>query len=391
MMYHLRTDALRGALDEYFTGSTIKHLTGVSLAKYCLKLAPVSEQKRTVAKVEALLARVNAAWQRLAKGPAILKRFRRSVLADACSGRLTADWRGETDEPQTATALLGRIRSHRKSPRARDHSKNGKEPEQLYDLPGTWAWATLSEIGQEGRPIIYGIIKPGPHVPDGVPYVRVMEMKDGSIDVPNLRRASRERAEKFKRATLRAGDLLISKDGTIGRVAIVPPELEGGNITQHLVRVTVHELISREYVAQAIRSPAAQNWLTSEKLGVALQGVNVEDFRRLPIPTPPLAEQHEIVRRVEALFRLADAIEKQVTAATARADKLTQAILAKAFCGELVPTEAELARREGRDYEPASVLLERIRVERECAAGQSPRLPKRSGKKSVRQRKGIQP
>ena len=71
-----------------------------------------------------------------------------------------------------------------------------------------------------------------------------------------------------------------------------------------------------------------------------------------------------------------------MSTATARADKLTQAILAKAFRGELVPTEAELARQEGRDYEPASVLLERIRSERaiatsEGAAHHSPRMHRR--------------
>jgi hypothetical protein len=82
--------------------------------------------------------------------------------------------------------------------------------------------------------------------------------------------------------------------------------------------------------------------------------------------------KRETVCRVEALFRLADAIEKRV-AATARTEKLTQAILAKAFRGDLVPTEAELARREGRDYEPASVLLERFRAER---AGATPTLAK---------------
>jgi type I restriction enzyme S subunit len=69
--------------------------------------------------------------------------------------------------------------------------------------------------------------------------------------------------------------------------------------------------------------------------------------------------------RIEALFKLADAIEKRIAAATLRTEKLTQAILAKAFRGELVPMEAELARREGREYEPASVLLERIKKERE--------------------------
>jgi type I restriction enzyme S subunit len=92
--------------------------------------------------------------------------------------------------------------------------------------------------------------------------------------------------------------------------------------------------------------------------------VESDTLKTWPTPLPPLAEQLEIVRRVEALFKLADAIEKRVAAATARADKLTQAILAKTFRGELVPTEAELARREGRTYEPASALLERIQRER---------------------------
>ena len=74
------------------------------------------------------------------------------------------------------------------------------------------------------------------------------------------------------------------------------------------------------------------------------------------------------VRRVDALFALADSIERRLAVAITRADKVPQAILARAFRGELVPTEAELARAEGRDYEPASVLLERIRKEREAAA-----------------------
>jgi type I restriction enzyme S subunit len=87
---------------------------------------------------------------------------------------------------------------------------------------------------------------------------------------------------------------------------------------------------------------------------------------------PLVAEQREIVRRVEELFKLADGIEKQVEAATKRVEKLTQAILAKAFRGELVPTEAALARRERRSYEPASVLLERIRQQRAASTGRKP-------------------
>ncbi len=70
---------------------------------------------------------------------------------------------------------------------------------------------------------------------------------------------------------------------------------------------------------------------------------------------------------VGALFKLSDRIEAKLAAARQRVDALTQAVLAKAFRGELVPTEAELARREGRDYEPAAALLERIRAERSAA------------------------
>lgn len=84
----------------------------------------------------------------------------------------------------------------------------------------------------------------------------------------------------------------------------------------------------------------------------------------VPISLPPSDEQAEIVRRVDQLFSLADRLEARVAQARARVDSLTQSILAKAFRGELVPTEAELARREGREYEPASVLLERIKSEK---------------------------
>jgi type I restriction enzyme S subunit len=75
---------------------------------------------------------------------------------------------------------------------------------------------------------------------------------------------------------------------------------------------------------------------------------------------PPLSEQDEIVRRIGKLLDLAETIERRVAATVTRTDRLPQAILSKAFSGELVPTEAELARVEGRSYEPAAALLKRV-------------------------------
>lgn len=92
------------------------------------------------------------------------------------------------------------------------------------------------------------------------------------------------------------------------------------------------------------------------------------------------AEQQEIVRRIEALFKTADALEARYHKAKAHVDKLSQSILARAFRGELVTTEAELARQEGRDYEPASALLERIRQERAQASESAKPKPKRATK-----------
>lgn len=376
------------SLTDQLTGSAITRIILKTIRSSIIPVPPPPEQRRIVARLNRLMPALDATKRRLAKVPSLLKRFRQSVLAAACSGRLTADYR-ERVNVEPAQVLLEHVERDRSQSRRSAGRKKTALPvpvdrTSLPELPYTWAWATLDEIGQEGRPIIYGIIKPGPHDPNGVPYVRVTEMKDGTIDVASLRRASKERAAKFARATLAPGDLLISKDGTIGRVATVPTELEGGNITQHLVRAAVHPMINRRYVSLAIRSPEIQEWLTGEKKGAALQGVNVEDFRRLPIPIPPATEQHEIVRRVEALFKLADAAERRVAAASAKADRITAAVLAKAFRGELAPTEAEVARREGRDYESAATLLERIRAAKTSASAAS------GGRRRSGRRQGVQ-
>jgi type I restriction enzyme S subunit len=104
-----------------------------------------------------------------------------------------------------------------------------------------------------------------------------------------------------------------------------------------------------------------------------------------------VAEQREIVRRVDALFSLADALERRAAAATAHTDRLTQAILAKAFRGELVPTEAELARREGRPYESAVELLARIQAERPTSPARRPRRRAGSPRRRARQAKPLSP
>src|SRR5438876_10333666 len=122
--------------------------------------------------------------------------------------------------------------------------------------------------------------------------------------------------------------------GTAGRVCRVPEELECGNITQDTARITVHRDLLANYIEIYLRSPSVQKRLEAAMKGVAVRGVNIGDVRALQVAVPSIEEQKEIVRRVNALFKLADAIEKRVAAASARAERMTQAIMARSFRGE---------------------------------------------------------
>jgi len=333
-------------------------------------LAPLAEQKRIMAKVGELLERVNAIKERLAKVLTILKRFRQSVLTAACSGRFTADWRDQDTHIKSAAELLYNIvEAHEK---AGGHKRGNAAPpsEDVHDLskedlPISWELTEMRNLVEPDRPITYGILKPGPDIDDGVPYVRVVDFPSDNLNLSTIRRTSKKIEATYSRARLREGDILLSIRGTVGRVCIVPRELHNANITQDSARLTIQRLMNAHFIAWILRAPSTQNRMQRAIKGAAIRGINIGDVRALQVPIPPLEEQDKIVRRVEALFGLADVIEKRVAVATARADKLTQAILTKAFRGELVPTEAELARRERRSYEPASDLLARIKSERE--------------------------
>jgi type I restriction enzyme S subunit len=362
-IFHAMRSLNLGELD---TSTAIPGLNRNDIYKQQIPLPPIPEQKRIVAKIEELLARVIVARERLAKVKGILKRFRQSVLAAACSGRLTEDWRVKSNSVEDAGILLARIREsfHRKG--ASHGGKAAAPTEGIHELareqiPESWDAAALKWLCSPGRPITYGILKPGPHQGDGVPYIRVADFPKNYLEQSTIRKTSKAIAAQYERSSLKAGDVLLSIRGTVGRVCRLPRSLEGSNITQDTARISVHPEVCPEYVEIYLKSPIAQKTLEKAMKGVAVRGVNIGDVRALQVAIPPRTEQQEIVRRVEALFNLADQIEKRVVAAGERAEKLTEAIVAKAFRGELVLTEASLARREGRSYEPASELLAKIR------------------------------
>jgi len=298
---------------------------------------PLAEQHRIAERVEMLLAHLNATHSRLARISAVLKRFRQAVLAAATSGKLTQEW---LREPSS--------------------SENALHPEVLLEhgewaseiLPERWRWTSFEEsfvdLTDSKRKL-----RQKDYEPAGVyPVIDQGEELVGGFT---------SRADLVSKASPPA---IVFGDHTRCVKWIEVPFVQGADGVR--VLLPREDVLSARYAFFALKA-----------CGLPDKGYSrhMRFLRATMFPRPPIDEQDEIVRRIDALYRVADAIEKHVAAATTVTEKLRQAILARALRGNLVPTEAELASREGRDYEPASALLSRIRLERNGPA----RGPKERG------------
>lgn len=157
----------------------------------------------------------------------------------------------------------------------------------------------LGDLVSSARPIVYGILMPGEHFPNGVPVVKVKDMKSGRVDRADLLLTNPAIDREYRRSRLREGDVLLSIRGTVGRVCVVPADLTGANITQDTARISVPMRINR-YVAHYLESPAAQRFIDSEIVGLAVRGINLRDVRRIVIPILPEDEALSIANRLEA-------------------------------------------------------------------------------------------
>lgn len=342
-------------------GASQQNISQTILKAFEIPLAPRAEQTRIAAKLDELLAKVDILKVRIDGIPLMLKRFRQSVLAAAASGKLTEEWRSSGASIDNGHVLHHQIKEAHAAEGGHARGNASDPTEEAHDLrsenlPKTWDIAELRDICVPGRPITYGILKPGPELDEGVPYIRVADFPGNKLNMANIKKTSSEIDEQFRRARLMEGDLLLSIRGSVGRLIKIPSNLEGANITQDTARLSISPLVSTDFVYYVLLADSTQRRMKNATRGVAVRGINIGDVRALQIPLPPRAEQTEIVRRVELLFAFADQLEAKVASTKRRIDCLTQSILAKAFRGELVPQDS--------NDEPAGILLERIKVQR---------------------------
>lgn len=304
-------------------GVAMPHITKAGMEAWPIELPPLQEQRRIAEKLDTTLARVDALNHRLARITPLLKRFRQSVLAAATSGRLTEDSYADAAPYKTfplselADARLGKML---------DKEKNTGQPvKYLRNVNVRWFHFDLDDL---------------------------LEMKIEVSELSNL--------------TIQDGDVLICEGGEPGRCAV----WKMGNTelvfqkALHRVRTKRNKLLP-DWLAINLKHQADSGELAKFFTGSTIKHLTGASLAKVSIPLPSIEEQTEIIRRVELLMGFADRLEARLQSAQTAAERLTPALLAKAFRGELVPQDP--------NDEPATELLRRLRAARAADTASKPK------------------
>lgn len=343
-------------------GMTRQTLNTQKIAEKIVPIAPLNEQMRIAAKLDQLLTAVDACKTRLDKIPAIIKRFRQSVLAAATSGDLTEDWRVDNNPNK--------------------FESEGKE--ELFEIPESWSWFSIENVAD---------VKGGKRLPKGeklvqhntgYPYIKAGQLKNGTVQPEGQEYLTAAVQKKIQRYIVDAGDIYITIVGAcIGDAGIIPESYDKANLTENAAKLCNMRNIDNQYLAFWLRSPHVQDYIKFLVKSGAQGKLALMRIKEIPIPLMDIQEQKEIVRRVEALFAVADQLEEKLQIARTRVDKLTPSILAKAFRGKLVPQDP--------NDEPAEKLLEHIRQTRELERLVPKQRRKKTMPKKTKSRKSATP
>lgn len=307
------SDDFVGALSSAQDGTMYPAVSDRDVAAASIPLPPLPEQRRIVAKIDSVTGKSRRARDHLDHIPRLVEKYKQAVLAAAFS------------EAQSASG----------------------HPTMIGDV--------ASEVRN-------GLSKKPTDGPGGTPILRISAVRPRQVRVSDVRYYPSD--EVPASAMLRVGDLLFTRyngnpefTAVCGQVRDVSGEL---TYPDKLIRVRLRDGVDPSFVELMCTSLQARHWLTPHiKSAAGQHGISGADLKRLPIPVPSLATQSSMVRRIDTLFGWIDRLASDATSARRLIDRLDQAVLAKAFRGELVPQDPA--------DEPASVLLERIRTERGAA------------------------
>lgn len=374
------------AIDRMKTGINDSglNLTHSRFLKLNIPLAPLNEQKRVVRKIEELFSKLNNGIENLKNARAQLRIYRHAIFKHAFEGKLTHEWRIKNKAAiEPVSKLLCRVNDNRTShynsrmeeykitlkhwqsqqKKGKPPNKPRKDPEitphidefkDLPVLPKEWMWVLLAQLSHH---IVDGTHKTPRYVQEGVPFISAKDINNFRISFEDTRYITQdEHEELIKRCQPKKGCVLITKSGTIGRVAVVKTDA-AFSLFESVANVPVIEPINSDYIAYISYLSATGAFGATKQKGVAVRHLHLEDLRRIPIPLPPIEEQKQIIMLLNEAISVIENLENEIDAQLQKSEVLRQSILKKAFSGQLVAQDAK--------DEPASALLSRIRAEKE--------------------------
>lgn len=270
-----------------------------------------------------------------------IDRFRQAILAAACSGRLTADWRGKNVQQNVNKILRERgARGYRKTRRGVVPDAPLKPILEGLDLPPTWARITVSRALTLG---VLADVKDGNHganhpkvnefTTEGVPFIAANLVHGGKIAYDAAPRVSGKPLERLRIGFARPGDVILTHKGSVGRVAIADRDCV---LTPQTTYYRCDgELLLPEYLAIYLQCLYFFLQLADEMSQTTRDFVPISDQYLLGLIIPPPEEQREIARRALDLFALSRVIDGRINSAQRKVERSSQAALAKAFRGEL--------------------------------------------------------
>lgn len=315
LLYSLKRDIEKDAY-----GGAQPNISAIKIESLRTLLAPLPIQRAIVAKIEKLFTSLDQGIFDLKKAQQQLKIYRQAVLKKAFAGELIVNSRKE----------------------------------KLINV--------TSKIGSGSTP------KGGSssYKESGIPLIRSLNIHFDYIKYAGLAFIDKNQAEKLKNVIVNEGDVLLNITGaSIGRVNIAPREFHNGRVNQHVSIIRAKDnSFNSKFLKYFLQSSDIQNWISNANYGVTRQALTKGMLENLEIPLPNLNEQHQIVKEIESRLSVCDQLEEGIKESLLKSEALRQSILKKAFEGKLL-SEQEIAQcKLEADYEPAGVLLERIKQNR---------------------------
>lgn len=326
---------LRKEIEDKAYGGAQPNISSKLIEEIECGLPPLPEQKRIVAKLDQLFGHLEVLKAKLDRIPDLLADFRQSVLTQAVTGKLTETWReGKGLQEFNVFELCENIHWNPKALMKYKVALEEIEFSGFEQIPTNWIKTVPGIICKK---IVDGTHKTPIYLDEGVPFLSAKNIKEWKIDFKGCKYISREEHDKLtQRCRPERGSLLVTKSGTIGRMSMINFDPDFSLFESVAVLTPSHTSISAMFIGFSINVYLKSGGNEKHVKGTAVQHLHLNEIRTLPIFLPPGEEQNEIVRRVKSLFTQADAIEDQFQKLKEKLEHLPQAILVKAFRGELV-------------------------------------------------------